>query len=228
MAIYAPGAAIGSISGNVGGISFSNPSGSKVVRKPRRSSPVRSTGAVNQQNALGIVASAWNNFSLDDQNRWRTFAANRTTPNRIGIARSLSGWQEFARGALRAIKLNLPIIEEPPFSQTPNPVISVTFTASVATGIECNFTAPGAGVQVSAWIYAMPLYRTTIPKFNRDWTFIIRASGVNPSTFFLTSAYEAVFPSPVLGQTIAFRFAPHPLETFNPTSITDHLITTTA
>jgi len=228
MAIFATGPIVGSISGNVGGVNFANPSGSKVARKARRPSRTRTARQLISQSYTTIIANAWNELTADEQTAWRVAAAQKPASNRLGVSRLLSGWQEYTRVARFNLDDGDPIPTLPAISPTPPTVTLVTFTSSVATGQLISFDAPGVGIKVRGYVYANALFRTTIPKFNRDWKLVSHEADTNPSSFDITTPYQAIFGAPVLGQAIAFKWLPASTTDLLPHNLTQTIILTAA
>lgn len=204
MAIYAPGPLIGAISGNLGGVSFANPSGSKVIRRPRRSSVILTEEQVQQQSYVALFARSWASLEEDERAAWRTWAANRPKPNRIGVQRAQSGYQAFMEYHLAKAVVNTTVIPLPPKSFTPQSLYNFELTSAASSNILVNFTDDSLFVVRRAFIYGRPLFRTSTPKFNNSWKLLGDMQTIS-STFQVTPFWDEVFTHPIEGQAIAIR-----------------------
>lgn len=227
MAIYSPGAIVGAISGNVGGVSFANTSGSKVIRKPRRAVPNTSPQILAAQNQLAAAAAAWKSLSDDNQKAWNNYAANRPIPNRLGQSRSLSGYNTYVKARLFRLHLFFEGLVAPPINPDLDDIFDFSLTSSLATGIDAAFQKVQPLVDVEAAIYGRPLFRSTIPKFNNSWRFLGPTSAVG-AVFGLSILWDVIFSPPVLGQVVAIRIIPTTAPSYIPQGIIDLFAITTA
>ena len=227
MGIYRPGPAVGAISGNVGGVSFANPSGSAVSRQPRRRSPNQQEQLQTQQANRTVISASWQALTDEQQTAWRHYAAITPSPNRLGVSRTISGWNMYSRHASYALLVTETPLTLPPATLTPPPVNVVSFTVEIIAGVKCSFTNPGAAVTVEGLVYAQNLYRETIPKFNRDWHFITKLSGTNVAGFTFTINYGIVLGVPKVDQVAALRWMPLSVDSHAPFQPFDEIVITT-
>ena len=227
MAIYSPGPAVGSISGNLGGVSFANPRGSPVIRKARRPSPANAPAQRTAQTRLLIVKNAWLGLSADNQKAWRTYATNTPSSNRLGVSRQITGFQIFLKIHLTRFNFNTTILTDPPVNFTRQPIHSFSLVSSISTGIDVLFTDDNPTSGRTAYAYGRPLFRVTLPSSNNTWTFL----GLVITTFDewpLESAWEQKFSLPILDQAIAIRVVPAIGPAFVPSTPIDLFALTTA
>lgn len=207
MAIFAPGSVIGSVSGDLGGVSFVNPSGSGVVRKKRRPSNVASAGAILQQTRIAAVAHAWAELAPDDQQSWRTLANSNPSRNRLGIARKLSGYQTYQYRSLNLLAIGEAIPTTPSFAKPAIHLDNLNFASSVADGIRATMNAPGVGVTIQSVIYGRQLFRTTAINHTNVWTFLASSKADNPTSIEFTGDWQSrIGVLPILGQFIGMKW----------------------
>lgn len=208
MAIFEPGSLIGAISGNVGGASFANRSGSKVVRKPRRPSRTNAERIINQQTLITNIARQWRDLTELERAAWRTAAANRPIPNRLGVSRAISGYQYYVSVNVTTSK------DDPPLPTGFDSVVIVDFDSSVASGIDVNFTnLPGATVY-AGYVYGRLFYKDYAPSFNNTWTKLGLVTTLGTVTVNIDTQWQTAFPLPILSQAIALDFRPFQSSTF--------------
>lgn len=204
MGIFTTGPIVGGVSGNIGGINFANPRGSKVVRTARRSSPNQSEAHLLQQSRVARLARAWRSLSALDKDSWTTFANDTTKSNRLGVARSLSGYQTYMQTNLNRLTIDEFVLDVPFI--TPDYIIpeNLQFTSTISGGIVFTMDAIGPDILVPATIYGQPLFRSTLIAFTNTYSFVVFTRENNPTSVDITSEWQAKFGYlPVLGQFIA-------------------------
>lgn len=221
MAIYTPGPITGGISGNVGGVNFANPSGSKVVRSARPPSPnssaLQSLQASNMQNQI----LRWANLSELDKNAWRNAASQKLFTNRLGINRNLSGYQYF-------LKLNMHAeIDLPPLSTAQTPEASVKFSSTIANGLRITYNGVPVAVFYTGFIYGRLYYRTTKQKYASNLRKLGLNSTFGSATLSFNDIWDPVFKRPVIDQVLAIQYRPF-AEQHDLGGWTTTIITTTA
>lgn len=232
MAIFTPGPLIGGISGNIGGINFANPRGSKVIRKARRPQSNKSEIQLVSQAKLAIVINLWRRKPVAEQIAWKAAAAQIPLPNRLGQQRQISGYQYF-------IQVNTPLelqvtadvldvrVPLPPTAVSTQVTATITFASSIANGIEMTFADLPGGSAYSGLVYGRLLYRSTPIQFNNLWRAFGSLGLLGNGVFDMTSTWQTVYDLPVLGQFIALKF--QPLQNSAPRgAITAVIIETTA
>jgi len=227
MAIFAPGALVGSISGNVGGASFVNASGSKVVRKSRRTNSVTQQNQQHSQIVLANAAAQWKTLSTAERNAWKTYAANRPRANRLGASSPRSGYAAFVQYTVARAPDGPAVDPIPPIEYTRQEMFNYSLASTISNGIEFTFDTPSPLVSKQWLIYGRPLYRDTIPSFNNTWTGF-GAHVDTGTTVNVDDYWEDFWPMPVLGQAVALRLIPMTITTWVPESKFDLFALTTA
>jgi hypothetical protein len=126
---------VGQASGAVGATVFSHNRYGTYIR--RRAKPVIATSfyASNQKALFSTVSRLWNNLPADNQNAWKTWAANNPTTDRLGERQILAGNAAFVRcSALLAAFDPENISPTPPVTGAPDPLTSMTLTADLGAG----------------------------------------------------------------------------------------------
>ncbi len=213
MAIFTAGPLVGGISGNVGGVSFANPRGSKVIRKSRRRSPNRTQAQAEKQTTLMNMIHFWQSMATEDRAAWNSAASQLTFPNRLGLARQITGYNYYLQQNLGGGMAVVGGVLEPNTTLLP-PFISaqttaqVTFVSTVAAGIIVTFDGlTGAGAY-GGFFYGNLLYRNTPIKFEKNHLLLGSLSRAGDGTIDLSVAWQTQFTLPILGQYIALRFKP--------------------
>lgn len=204
MAIYTPGPVVGAISGNLGGVSFVNGKGSKVIRHARRAGRQANAQTALASSLTARFARAWSGLTDLHRASWNTYAANRTHSNRLGVDRPLSGYQEWMKRGLQVTR-NAPFLDpNPPADITSPGLFDWILSAGVVDGVLLDFTNPTGPGFVRAHFYGRPLFRSTIPAFNNSWRFF----GFNTTVteqYDLTALWTSTFGDLREDQVIAVR-----------------------
>jgi hypothetical protein len=207
MAIFETGAVVGSISGDVGGASFVNSRGSKVVRKNRRPSPVNTEQQLQAQNRVAEYAHKWTTISAADKKAWQTYATNRPKSNRLGVSRQLSDYQSFMQYNLARQAVTTTPPDEPPINFTKQEMYNYTATSSVTSGIIVSFDTFDLLAGKSVIVYGRNLYRKTVPTQNNHWT-TIGVFFTTATEFDITTEWNAILGTPQREQVIAIKIVP--------------------
>lgn len=228
MAIMRTGSIVGAISGDVSGISFANPAGSSVVRKKRRSSPMRSEDNRKNQNQMMVVRNEWASLSDDDKTAWRSAALLRSSSNRLGVNRFLSGYQYFMqynrnRLFLTGVTLSLPIGRSL-VGVSGIPVI----TSSVSGGMDISFPDEIISPSLHFSIYGRNLFRDTSIKFTNQRKFVVFSSPTQPTNVTFSPEWSDKLGLPVEDQFIFTRVITTDDESFQPIAQYDTFTKTTA
>lgn len=205
MAIFRTSAIVGAVSGNIGGACFVNGRGSKVLRQRKTKKASVPTTQQVKRNIFQRVVNEWREFTANEKEAWATYAKATPVTNRVGERSALSGYQSFLKIRMFRYSTTDLTTLEPPLQADKPLICPVSFSWSVASGcfIE-TLTGPIAG-NVFINIGAMSIYTTSQLKFWGRYKQIVNIiMGQNVSTQ-ITTFYENEFPTPVVGQTVAFR-----------------------
>lgn len=221
MAIFKASAIVGGISGNIGGANFVNARGSAVIRKAKSRTGTRTTAQMKQSAELQWNIQRWNAFTDDEKLLWNLAANQQTFPNRLGEQRYISGYQFFLKSQSSFY------LDTPPALLPNQPQVDITFTSSVAGGLDVDIASDGPATFSYSRIRGMLLYRSTAIKSTNFFRTLGWRLAMTGTVSDITSMWETVFPLPVLGQYVALRF--EPLRDFAPTGqVFEQIIETTA
>jgi len=118
MAIFTPGGGVATISGSVGGVTFSRNRGGPYMRT--RAIPVNPNTTFQQQvrSLMATLTSGWIDDLTDDQRAaWDTYALNVHLPNPLGAPRNVGGLAMYVRSnipRLQADPVKYPRVDDAP------------------------------------------------------------------------------------------------------------------
>lgn len=132
MAIYRPGPAVATISGALGGAVYRAGRGSPTIttRSPRvrQDDPLH----LSQRARWAKISHLWRSLTDDQRTQWRTMAANLPATNRLGVARTLSGWQIFHRYNSPLALASKPLVTTPPLPLAAALPLAATLTLNTS------------------------------------------------------------------------------------------------
>lgn len=97
MAVIRYGPVVGAASGAVGGVVLVATRGGAVMRKRPAVRTRDSAAALAARGMPGKVGAAWNALDETTRAQWVTAAAGKLFPNRLGVLRSISGFQLYSK-----------------------------------------------------------------------------------------------------------------------------------
>jgi len=206
MAIIRTGHVIGRISGTLGSEAFVNGRGSSYVRRRPRKTNQHTIPQLNRRSRFAVITQAWQSLTASDRQAWRTAARLVTFNNRVGVPRSISGFQFFVRFSLNRRADEIIWIFGPPgLTKTPNPD-DIVLTASAAGSIELNFNISSPSGFFECYVQAArPVSGSPRLHFS-NWKFLkSQVFGVGARTLTFTSEFDALFGHPAAGEFIAAR-----------------------
>ncbi len=108
MAIFKPGPALESISGNLGGVNFANTKGSKVVRQRIRRTKQTDPRHLENIARMQTVRDRWRRLSTDQRAAWEIDAQSTQTTNRLGQRAPQSGFQRYVNANMFMWRVTFP------------------------------------------------------------------------------------------------------------------------
>lgn len=207
MAIFQPSAIVGSVSGNVGGISFANPRGSKVIRKARRPTANAKASQLKAQTVFANAARKWRTLDAETREAWNQYAAQNPRPNKLGVTRALTGYQAWVQLETFAEPNGGILNDLPPIASQAEGLTNWSLAASLTGTWGISFDETGSPGGHFAHIYAANLYRETIPSTWNDFAFLLAHNTLG--TFYgLSTVWENALPLPQVGSVIAVKVIP--------------------
>ena len=95
MAIFVPGATVGAISGNLGGVVFEAGGNGNVIKTRGMATNKLSQKQLAQRAKYQDTLNRWYAISEETRATWNRTARSFSITNRLGITRPISGWQLF-------------------------------------------------------------------------------------------------------------------------------------
>ena len=212
MAIFRPSALVQGISGSVGGVTFVNARGSKVVRfrppKLRKNQTLPVLDAIKSRAAFDATVKAWADLSEANRQNWRAAAPQFTFPNRLGQHRPISGFQFFIKvnfnTALAGDTIAL-------LGYDPDPVVSITTVAlgaQVSAGLNVLVDYDSAPPEIPFFFFGALDFKETTQSFVRDWKFFHQFTPPDGLNTNIIDPWEAIFGPLRLDQLIRLRRVP--------------------
>jgi len=205
MAIAKLGPVIEAISGNLGGVNFANSAGSLTVRQRQRVSKSLSPTQLSQLAQMQRAQSAWSSLSDSDRLEFRRVAQTAVFPDRLGLSRSISGYQLFLKLHARSWIYGAPSMSYPP-DPTRNPPILVAFLSSVAgSSFVLNFFNPYLPTWTSVRVEAARSFSTSKPSFWHGWRHINDVLLSQSGAQFIANVRSSL-GDPQTGEWVSARF----------------------
>lgn len=217
MAIFLPSAIIGAISGSLASLTFKQRKGSNVVstRIRRRDNPSTSQNLTRAR--WTSVLRAWKTLTSNERQAWRSAAVDLPRMNRLGIPRTLSGFQFFTSHNSTALIVGSSIPIPPPTTQVlPSllglKVSAVTFplmilSYSINSPLQPVFLiVQGSRPYVALNSPSEPFIPPPVTWPFKAWRYIThiqQSNGVHNTD--ITSAFQGQFGFPVASENFGIR-----------------------
>lgn len=186
MALITTSGIVTSISGTVGGVTFSASGSSSIVRRRAATCKQASSSGAAAFAMLRYFNTRWLSLTGDQVRAWNTVASRTVERNRLGTRKLLSGKALFVRVNMLARSLTSPILTPPQPLQL-EPPRTVSFTSSFGTS-HLDFTWSGSTQYAN--VYFSRSFRAKTgpePKVWRNWRFAARTlyigSAINLYTY---------------------------------------------
>lgn len=151
--IYTPGPLVASMSGSIGGTTFSHNRGGQYAR--RRAIPVTSTSifAQDAKARLSHAAQVWQTLSAAQRLSWEQWADANPTTNALGNQITLSGAMAHSSFHVRADIAGQTPLVVPPILPAPDALGTLALTADIGLGnIEIAFSVTPLGAADRMWM----------------------------------------------------------------------------
>ena len=142
MARALPGPLIGTISGNVGGISFARSAGGLTVRRKIHQRQPYSVPLAEAQTNFNQVSLSWENLSSTEKLSWSNLAQQRTLPDRLSGRRSPTARQLYFNYHLGTYPFGQGITSPIPTPNTTPGPFDISFSASHLGAMFVDFYYP--------------------------------------------------------------------------------------
>jgi hypothetical protein len=149
------GAMLGQISGSIGGTTFSRNRYGTYARRRAHPTIVVSEAALAAKSRMAEVSRAWSGLTTDQQEAWKTWAANNPITDVLGERQVLSGNAAYIQVNNLLVYCGESQLSVPPVADPPPGLLSVTLTANIGAGdFEVAFTDTplAAGNLLLVWV----------------------------------------------------------------------------
>lgn len=206
MAIYTPGPAVSSISGSIGGQTFSRNRGGQYIRRRAIPSLVSSPAAVNIKALLAAYSQAWQGLTSAQRNAWLEYARQTPVLNALGNSITRSGAQAYIACNTRIALAAGTAISVPPIVNAPDALTAYTQTYDIGAGtFESTFTPTPIGATNFLW-YRVAVVNSAGINYVTNLLRFVGVSAANQATGFdAQSIIESRWGSLTVGQTVHIR-----------------------
>lgn len=156
MARALPGPLIGTISGNIGGISFARSAGGLTVRRKIHQRAPYSEPLANAQSNFNLTSLAWENLSSTDKLSWSNLAQQRSLPDRLSGRRQPTARQLFFNYHLGTYPFALGITSPIPTPNTTPSPWQIQFSASHIGAMFFDFYFPAGDRDIYYALFSCP------------------------------------------------------------------------
>lgn len=203
--IFRPGQLVSAVSGSIGGLTASQGKTGPYIGQRRRRPTGQTMSQQNHQALFRIVQNEWTDLTDDERTAWRVYAATTPTVNRLGISRSISGWQLFLR--VNLFRMGAPganVETKPRGGDSPVPTESISLTSSGPTNLNLTVDYPQSASNTRLAVYGARTFRPYATQSIRRWVVIDGGTATALGTSIdIYSAFTAVLGAPVTDEIVA-------------------------
>lgn len=217
MALFKPSPLLAAISGTIGGMNFATSSKRPIVRLAQRRPAGQATSLVSERARFAYIQRLWQRQSKATQDSWRTFASSDRWRDRLGQARTPSGFQLFAWCAiplLQSAQTFDPTLIPKPIQITVTTPNVLSYAVGTQLQIQINTSIGSPTVPLS--LYAQTFYRPmtaylpssgSVPtrQLPQRWRFLMWADWTVGATVNISAQIAALIGAPISGQAVAIR-----------------------
>lgn len=206
MAIFTPGPAVASISGSVGGQTFSRNRGGQYMRRRAIPSRVTSPAALNVKALLAAYSQGWQGLTSAQRAAWLEYARQTPVLNSLGNSFTRSGQQAYVACNTRIALAAGTAITAPPIVNAPDALLTYTQTYDIGAGtFASTFTPTPIGATNFLW-YRVAVTNSAGINYVDNILKFVGVSAANEATGFdPQSIIESRWGSLVVGQTVHIR-----------------------
>ena len=205
MAIFRPSALVGALSGRVGGAEFVIGRGAPYVRKAQHKIKHQSPSRLDAQAIYTQAVRAWENLTDTQRRTWRALAQIQPLKNRLGLPRTMTGFEAYMRSAIPNIRTIgiAPTVPDEDF--TSPPPTGYTFTSTDAADIEFALVGVDPFTNEGNQVFAGFSFSKPAWKSPRIWRLVFSGQLNVSARIELIPTWPADFVLPVTGWTIFLR-----------------------
>lgn len=208
MAIFTAGPIAATISGSIGGTTFSRNRGGTYIRNRAIPLNPNTSFQINVRSILATQSQAWADQTDATRNAWANWAVQNPVINALGKSIILSGSQAFIQLRSRLQLASEPLIILPPIVNAPNGLTSLVLDADIGVNnVEVAFTVSPLEADDALWTLAAVVNSAGI-SYVRNLLRQVQITGggvVSPQV--IQVSVENRFGTLVVGQTLHVRVA---------------------
>lgn len=201
MAKFLPGPTVATISGSIGGTTYSRNRYGAYMRF--RAKPVVSTTgfAVAAKARMTAATQSWQGLTEAQRLAWNAFAANNPVPGALGMSQQLTGHVAFVGNFCRADLIQAATLTDPPVTPAPLPLTALNLTCDIGAGnIEAAYTASPTGAAELLWLQACIIPNASIKWVENRYRFIGVSGAAEASPYDMETQLTARIGVPSVGQ----------------------------
>ena len=205
MAIFTPGPAVASVSGSIGGTTFSRNRGGQYFRRRAIPSTVTSPAALNVKALLAAYSQAWAGLSDAERAAWTEYARQTPVLNALGNSITRSGHQAYIALNTRLALMSQTAIDTPPIVNAPDALTTYSQTFDIGAGtFAATFTPTPLGATERLWIRAAVINSAGVNYVKNLLRFVGTSASAQATGYDAQALVEARWGALVAGQTVHF------------------------
>jgi hypothetical protein len=206
MAIFKPGIAVATVSGSVGGTTFSHNRGGAYMRNRSIPTNPSTSKQVNIRTILAQQSALWRGCSPSQKAAWISYAAQNPITNALGDKSTLSGHMAYVQIRHRQVQSGDTASTIPAITAAPTGLLTFTAAASVATqACALSFTATPLGANERLWVFAAVCNSAGITHIKNYQRLIVISAKAQVTGLNVGDEITNIFGPFVLYQQIHFR-----------------------
>ena len=205
MAIFRPSALVAALSGRVGGAEFVIGRGAPYVRKAQHKIKHQSPSRLNAQAIYTQAIRAWEDLTDTQRKTWTALAQIQTLKNRLGLPRTMTGFEAYMRSAIPRIRISGIPPSLPATDFASPPPTGYTFTSTDAANIEFALVGVDPFTNTGNQVFAGFSFSKPDWKSPRIWRLVFSGQLNVSARIELIPTWPADFVLPIAGWTIFLR-----------------------
>lgn len=203
MAIYTPGPMVASVSGSVGGTTFSRNRGGQYTRRRAIPTNPSSTFQLNQRAIFAGQSQRFADITDAERESWRSWAVQNPITNALGNKINMTGHQAFVAINSRLDLTGDTLLDAPPIINAPTALESLVLTADIGLGeVELAFTATPLAAGVKLYYTAAIVNSLAITYVRNLLRFVEASAAAEISPFGIEASVVARLGTLIEGQTL--------------------------
>lgn len=208
MAIFTAGPIAATISGSIGGTTFSRNRGGTYMRNRAIPLNPNTSFQINVRSILATQSQAWADQTAAVRAAWENWAVQNPVINALGRSIILSGAQAFIQLNARLQLAGDPVLTAPPIVNAPDGLLTLSQSGDIGAGaVAASFTASPLGGSTSLWMTVAVVNSAGVSYVRNLLRFIGQSADAQVSPFDNQALIETRFGALIVGQTLHVRIA---------------------